>query len=135
MRGAPAISSGKVKSKNVTGPFTDVWAAAPTPAARNAIRTAHAVRITIGICRAPERNVQCPSCGGGELPRVSRRAALAQHVEGNAMTLVRCRDPAIERDQQQNLADLLCGAAIGERAIDVDTKLARASDRRRHGDR
>src|SRR5262245_43959961 len=65
----------------------------------------------------------------------SHRAALAQHVERDAMALDRRRKPAIERDQQQNVANLLRRAAVGERAVDVDAKLVRTPDRRRHRDR
>src|SRR5262249_30646010 len=54
---------------------------------------------------------------------VSHRAALAQHVERDAMALDRRRKPAIEGDQQQNVANLLRCAAVGERAVDVDAKL------------
>src|SRR5262249_53198264 len=63
------------------------------------------------------------------------RPALAQHVERDPMALDRRRNPAIERDQQQNVANLFRRAAIGERAVDVDAKLVRAPDRRRHRDR
>src|SRR5215471_21558835 len=51
------------------------------------------------------------------------------------MALDRRRYPAIEGDQQQNVANLLCRAAVGERAVDVDAKLVGAPDRRRHRDR
>ena len=61
----------------------------------------------------------------------SHRAALAQHVERDAMALDRRRNPAIERDQQQNVANLVRRAAVGERAVDVDAKLVGAPDRRR----
>src|SRR5262249_8564557 len=65
----------------------------------------------------------------------SHRAALAQHVERDAMALDRRRNPAIERDQQQDVANLIRRAAVGQRAVDVDAKLVGAPDRRRHGDR
>src|SRR5262249_9922073 len=48
------------------------------------------------------------------------------------MALDRRRNPAIEGDQQQNVANLLRRAAVGERAVDVDAKLVRTPDRRRH---
>src|SRR5258705_1564135 len=63
------------------------------------------------------------------------RAACAQHVERDAMALVRRRNPAIERYQQQHVANLVRRAAVGERAVEVDAKLGRAADRRGHGDR
>src|SRR5215831_997631 len=72
---------------------------------------------------------------GGETGARSYRAALAQHVERDAMALDRRRNPAIERDQQQNVANLVRRAAVGERAVHVDAKLVGAPDRRRHGDR
>src|SRR5215472_8918013 len=73
--------------------------------------------------------------GGGETGACSHRAALAQHVERDAMALDRRRNPAIERDQQQDVANLIRRAAVGERAVDVDAKLVGAPDRRRHRDR
>src|SRR5262249_2223050 len=63
------------------------------------------------------------------------RAARAQHVERDAMALVRRGNPAIERDEQQHVANLVRRAAVGERAVEVDAKLARVADRRRHRDR
>ena len=56
----------------------------------------------------------------------SQRAALAQHVERDAVALDRRRYPAVERDQQQNVANFVRRAAVGERAVDVDAKLVGA---------
>src|SRR5215470_4672135 len=58
----------------------------------------------------------------------SHRAALAQHVERDAVALDRRRNPAIERDQQQDVANLVRRAAVGERAVDVNAKLVGAPD-------
>src|SRR5262249_11373929 len=63
------------------------------------------------------------------------RAARAQHVERDAMALVRRGNPAIERDEQQHVANLVRRAAVGDRAVEVDPKLGRAADRGRHSDR
>src|SRR5260370_24153316 len=63
------------------------------------------------------------------------RAACAKHVGRDAMALVRGRNPAIEREEQENVANLVRRAAVGERAVEVDAKLGCAADRRGHGDR
>src|SRR6516165_8204634 len=71
-------------------------------------------------CRAVSARPGWRPAGARRDGRGSHRPALAQHVERDAMTLDRRRNPAIERDQQQNVANLVRRAAVGERAVDVD---------------
>src|SRR5262249_16047366 len=71
------------------------------------------------------------AAGGARL----HRPGLGQGVEGDGMDLDGRRYPATERDQQQNVANLVRRAAVGERAVDVDAKLVGTPDRRRHRDR
>src|SRR5262249_29807990 len=65
-------------------------------------------------CRAV--SARSGRAGGEGAARCARlhRPALAQHVERDAMALDRRRNPAIERDQQQNVANLFRRAAVGE---------------------
>ena len=65
----------------------------------------------------------------------SCHSAFAQNVERDAMAPDRRRNPAIEGNQQQNVANLVCRAAVGERTVDVDAKLVGAPDRLTPSDR
>src|SRR5262249_61874666 len=68
-------------------------------------------------CRAVSARSADAARNGNGAARCARshRAALAQHVERDAMALDRRPKPAIERDQQQNVANLLPPAAVGAR--------------------
>src|SRR5262249_26639570 len=62
------------------------------------------------------------------------RRSFAQHFYRASVRLVGGRDTAIERDQQQDLADLLGRAAVLERALEMDAQLCRLAGCRHHRD-
>src|SRR5260370_29196680 len=86
--------------------------------------------------RQPPPTVE--ASGRRRLPEVFLRLGslrlLAQDVDGRPVRLVGGWNAAIERDQQQDLADLLRGAAVLERTLEMDAQLRRLSGRRHHGD-
>src|SRR5262245_29384656 len=68
------------------------------------------------------------------LPTLHTALALAQHLERDAVRLVRRREAAIHGDEQEDVLDLFGGAAVRERALDVDAQLVRAPGCRHHRD-
>src|SRR3974390_2820790 len=64
----------------------------------------------------------------------SADSRLAQYLDGNLVRLDRGRNAAIERNQEQDLADLLRAAAVLEGALEMDAQLDRLAGRRHHGD-
>src|SRR6516225_4250857 len=96
---------------------TDRWFALPVPACY--LQGTLQLQRVEPSARGPVGGQQ----GRGETGARSHRAALAQHVERDAMALDRRWNPAIERDQQKDVANFVRRAAVGERAVDVDAKL------------
>src|SRR5262249_35782445 len=102
------------------------------------------MRVTAGICRWSSTKFRGMSLAGTRVTLAildMRTANTAHAAPRSRSTSSAMRWPSIaagipqERDQQQNVANLFRRAAVGERAVDVDAKLVRAPDRRRHRDR
>ena len=58
----------------------------------------------------------------------SADSRLAQYLDGNLVRLDRGRNAAIERNQEQDLADLLRAAAVLEGALEMDAQLGRLAE-------